>query len=151
MQTQLISITCQLHLLKITLCLGRTLMHVFISCEREGQLTTRYTKSHPYHSFLYKRNLSQNTSYITYVETKSQRTEHECKLKKNNSGISCYDFQLINADCQASKRHCKIVSAQAENTIPTLEKGLEPIYVCVLIAVHIPALKSYSPTLRVQL
>ena len=51
-------------------------------------------------------------------------------------------FNWPDADCQASKGHCKIVSAQAENTIPTLEKGLVSIYVCVLIAVHIPALES---------
>ena len=53
-----------------------------------------------------------------------------------------YYFQLTNADCQASKRHCKIVYVQPENTLPTLEKGLVSIYVCVLIVVHIPTLET---------
>lgn len=127
-------------------------MYVFISCESENPLTARYTISqYLYHSLLSEANLSQHTFSIILCRDKVPKNWTWPKgYKWTIQAFHVYGFQLTNADCQASKGHCKIVSAQAENTIPTLEKGLVSIYVCVLIAVHIPALESKRPTLRVQ-
>lgn len=68
-----------------------------------------------YHSFLSEKNLTQNTFSIILCKAKSQWTEHERKVSKRKiQTFHVYGFQLISADCQASKRHCKIVSAQAK-------------------------------------
>ena len=76
------------------------------------------------------RGIYLKTFFLAYcAKTKSQRTEHEHKVKKRNiQTFHVYGLQLISADCQASKTHCKTVSARAKNM---LKMSLVFIYVCV--------------------